>query len=165
MQETKLDELDVIHLDQYQCVFKHRKQKVMRKSGGIAVLIRDNLCKHFNYVESECEYVLWFKLSTCLFGTEEDVMFGSVYIPPAGSGYNNNNNILDQFHFELDDYARSYKNLILKGDFNARTAALTDVTETDTDIYSHIDIDPDEVFGMDNMHELEKLAFNIKRTS
>ena len=91
MQETKLDELDVIHLDQYQCVFKHRKQKVMRKSGGIAVLIRDNLFKHFNYVESECEYVLWFKLSKCLFGTEEDIMFGSVYIPPAGSGYNNDN--------------------------------------------------------------------------
>ena len=42
---------------------------------------------------------------------------------------------------------------------------LTDVTETYTDIYSHIDIDPDEVFSTDNVHELEKLGFNSKRTS
>ena len=50
-------------------------------------------------------------------------------------------------------------------DFNKRTSVLTDVTETDTDIYSHIDIDPDEVFSTDNVHHLEKLGFNSKRTS
>ena len=37
------------------------------------------------------------------------------------------------------------------GDYNARTSVLTDVTETDTDIYNHIDIDPDEVFSTDNV--------------
>ena len=136
----------------------------MRKSGGVAVFIKNNLFKYFSHVESECEYVLWFKLSKCLFKTDEDVIFGTVYVPPANSGYNVNI-ILEKFHYEIDDFARSYKNLVLIGDFNARTSVLTDVTETDADIYNHIDIDPDEVFSTDNVHELENLGFNSKRTS
>ena len=165
LQETKLDELDVVHLDQYQCVFKHRKQKVLRKSGGLAVFVREKLYKYFTYVETECEYVLWFKLSKCLFKTEEDAMFGIVYIPPASSGYNVES-ILEQFNIELDDFSRFYKNLVLMGDFlNARTSAMTDITETDSDIYSHIDIDPDEVFSTDSAYEIGKLGFNSKRKS
>ena len=68
------------------------------------------------------------------------VMFGTVYVPPASSGYNVVD-ILEQFQYELDDFARWYTNLVLTGDFNTHTSVLTDVTETDTDIklYSHSD--------------------------
>ena len=66
-------------------------------------------------------------------------MFGTVYVPPASSGFNVDD-ILEQFLYELDDFARWYTNLVLTGDFNTHTV-LTDVTETDTDIklYSHSD--------------------------
>lgn len=163
-EETKLDNFDDIHLDQHQCVFKHRKQKVLRKSGGIAVLVRNEIFKFFSSIDSDCEYVQWFKMSKCLFNTTEDVMFGAVYIPPAKSDYRVDE-ILELFNSELDEHARTYKNLILMGDFNARTSNLIDLTETDTDIYDSIDVDPEDVFNTDNIYELNKYDFAIKRTS
>ena len=90
-------------------------------------------------------------------------MFGTVYIPPASSGYNVES-ILEQFNIELDNFSRFYKNLVLMGDFNARTSTMTDITETDSDIYSHIDIDPDEVFSTDSAYEIGKLWFNSKQS-
>ena len=54
---------------------KDRMQKVTRRSGGLAVLINDIIYKHFKYVESECEYILWFKVDKALFQTNEDVYF------------------------------------------------------------------------------------------
>ena len=164
-EETKLDNLDEIHLDQHQCFQKNRKQKTKSKSGGIAVFIRNDLCKHFTTtIETDCEYVLWFKMSKSLFNADEDVVFGAVYIPPASSSYNVND-ILEEFYFELDENARLYKNLIIMGDLNARIATLPDITETDSDFYSHIDVDPDEVFSIDCIFELKKCNFDVKRMS
>lgn len=43
------------------------------------------------------------------------------------------------------------------GDLNARIATLPDIRETDSDFYSHIDVDPDEVFSIDCVFELKKM--------
>lgn len=95
-------------------------------------------------------------MSKSLFNADEDVVFGAVYIPPASSSYNVND-ILEEFYFELDENARLYKNLIIMGDLNARIATLPDIRETDSDFYSHIDVDPDEVFSIDCVFELKKM--------
>ena len=65
--ETKLDELDVIRINNYICIQKNRKKKVIRRSGDIVTLINDKIFKHFKYIETECEYVLWFKINKELF--------------------------------------------------------------------------------------------------
>ena len=36
----------------------------------------------FEEINTDCEYVQWFKLSKSVFDSHEDVIFGSVYIPP-----------------------------------------------------------------------------------
>ena len=51
-----------MNVDNFVAFQKNRKQKVKRKSGGIAVMIKNNIYKHFEYVDTDCEYVLWFKL-------------------------------------------------------------------------------------------------------
>ena len=51
------------------------------------ILIRNELYKYFSTIDSECEYVQWFKLSKRLFGSNEDIVFGGVYIPPVNSDY------------------------------------------------------------------------------
>ena len=91
---------------------KNRKQNTKSKSGGIAVFIRNDLCKHFTTIETDCKYVLWFKMSEYLLNADKDVVFGAVYIPPASSNYNVDG-ILEEFYFELDANARLYKNLII----------------------------------------------------
>ena len=39
MCRNKMDDLDVLNIDKFEVVQKNRNQKVIRKSGGIAVLI------------------------------------------------------------------------------------------------------------------------------
>ena len=68
--ETKLDDLDIVNVDNFVVVQKNRKQKVKRKSGGIAVMIKKNIYKHFEYVDTDCEYVFWFKLDKALFQSD-----------------------------------------------------------------------------------------------
>ena len=67
LSETKLDDLDEIVIPDFECVTKNRKQKTARKSGGIAVQVKNDILKHFSVVDSECEYVLWFTLSKAIF--------------------------------------------------------------------------------------------------
>ena len=81
-------------------------------------------------------------------------MFGAVYIPPASSNYSVDD-ILEEFYFELDENTRLYKNLIIMGDLNARIATLSYITETNSNFYSYIDVDPDEVFSIDCLFELK----------
>ena len=92
--------MDIIEINNYKCIQKNRKQKVIRKSGGIAVLVKTSIAKYFDYIETECEYILWFKLHNSLFNADEDLYFGAVYVPPGGSAYVQNN-ILERFYQEL----------------------------------------------------------------
>ena len=59
--------------------FKHRKQKLMRKSGVIAVFIKDNLFKYFSHVESECEYVFEQAKRALFITLLTDTKFGFTY--------------------------------------------------------------------------------------
>ena len=65
-----------MNVDNFVVGQKNQMQKVKRKSGGLAV-------KHFENVDTDCEYVLWFKLDKALFQSEDDFYFWTVYAPPA----------------------------------------------------------------------------------
>ena len=159
--ETKLDDLDESMLQNFECITKNRKQKTAKQSGGIAVLIKNKIFKYFSAVESECEYVLWFTLSKTICGTIDDVRFGAVYIPPENSDYNLEC-IMEQFYFEVDENARTFKNLILMGDFNARTSSLDDFAEIDRDIFDQINVDPEEIFVSDQVDEIVRYGLSVK---
>lgn len=53
-----------------------------------------------------------------------------VYIPPYRSKYSHNDPYLE-LQNEMDKYCQSSRNILLFGDFNSRTAALTDFVECD----------------------------------
>ena len=137
--ETKLDDLDVVNIDNYDCVRKDRKQKVIRRSGGIAVLVNKHIARYFEYIDSDGEYVLWFKLSKVLLNTDEDIYIGAVYLPPINSNYCQDR-ILNMFNDELETFSRSHKYVTLLGDFNARTGSLTDITIPDDEMLHQIGV-------------------------
>lgn len=162
--ETKLDDLDVINVNQFVCITKNRRQKVIRKSGGIAVLIKESIFKCFECIDTECEYVLWFKLDKVLFNTDEDVYFGAIYIPPAYTGYSQAD-ILDLFYQEVESFSRAHKYVLLQGDFNARTAVLPDVTLVDENILEQIGVSPESVYTSDNVDIMKRFNLDIQRVS
>ena len=60
LQETKMDDLDSFLLDGFTIHFKNRKTVTKRKSGGIAIAIRDKYSKYITIIESESKLVYWF---------------------------------------------------------------------------------------------------------
>lgn len=47
--------------------------------------VKDRLLKFLNIVNTDCNYVLWFQLKNVCFYKVDDVLFGTVYIPPENS--------------------------------------------------------------------------------
>jgi len=82
----------------------------------------------------ENEYTIWLKLSCQYFDTEKDIFIGAIYMPPESSSYYRNNESVDPF-LVLESAVMKYGDLgeiLLMGDFNARTATLKDYIEIET---------------------------------
>ena len=148
--ETKLDDLDLINLPGYSFVSQVRKQRYLRKSGGIGVFVRNCLFKHVSLVESDSDYILWFKLNKSVFKTEEDLHFGAVYIPPGDSRFNTAEE-LSVFDVEISNMCIAHKYVHLIGDFNARVADQTGITNVDSFFSKHFEFDEmSDVFDKNN---------------
>ena len=80
--ETNLDKFDAVYLNNYVFVPKHRRQPVVKKSGGIGTFVKSSLYKHCSFIDTECEYVLWFKIPKSVLHCNEDYVIGTVNIPP-----------------------------------------------------------------------------------
>ena len=104
----------------YDCFLKNRKQKTAKRSDRIVNFINNNVSNHFSENPTDCEYVQWFKVSRGLTQTEEDLIIGTIYIPPKNTKYFSVD-ILEAFYSEVEQLDTDYKYVILVGDFNART--------------------------------------------
>lgn len=153
--ESHLDDLDVIELEDFACVLKNRKQTFSKMSGGIATFVKNDIYVYFEEIYTDCEYVQWFKLSKRLFSTNDDVILGSVYIPPDNTRFFKQN-ILDLFYSGVSEFNNNHDYVILLGDFNARTANLSDTNEIDSALFDFVDIDANSVFETDIFHELNQ---------
>ena len=71
-----------MYLNIYVFVPKNRRQKVVKQSGGIGTFVKSSLYKHCSFIDTECEYVQWFKISKSVLHCNEDYVVGTVYIPP-----------------------------------------------------------------------------------
>lgn len=122
---------------------KVRKQKTAR-SGGIGVFVKSSISPFIQLVESDCEYVLWFEINSNLLDVDEDILVGSVYIPPDNSEFYSHD-LYESFTTEVEQFSASYKYTILTGDFNARSGSLSDIIEIDLDLLHNIDVQVDDV--------------------
>ena len=65
----------------------------MRKSGGIGIFVKDPIMQYISLVESDSDYILWFRLCKTYTQTDEDLYFGIVYLPPTESRFNNSDEL------------------------------------------------------------------------
>ena len=92
----------------------------------------------FSIIESNCEYVQWFKLSKSLGNLGEDVILVNVYIP---SDNYFSQEFLEQFYTELHVFHSRNKYVIIIGDFNARTSNSPDHLPIDIYLFGSADSD------------------------
>ncbi len=128
--ETHTEVDDVIELPGFSSIAKHRKQAVLRKSGGIGVFVKNSISSYIENINSENEYALWLKIDKKLTNIEEDLILGVLYVPPEKSRFFNDEMFLN-LEREIGNFSQKYKYMMLTGDMNARTAKLKDFIEPD----------------------------------
>ena len=114
-----LDKYDDINLPGYVFLSQCRKQKYIRKSGGIGVFVKQSLPSYVSFVDSDSDYVLWLSISKKAYKSDEDIYAGAIYIPPNDSRFYNSDEI-EQFNVEITNMYVSNKYVLLMGVFNAR---------------------------------------------
>ncbi|MCU7800877.1 MAG: reverse transcriptase family protein [gamma proteobacterium symbiont of Lucinoma myriamae] len=136
----------------------------MRKSGGIGVFVKSTIASYVTQIDSDSDFVMWFKLDKSAFNTDEDIYFGSVYVPPSVSRFNNPDEIA-MFEVEISRMCICHKYVHLMGDFNARTYNKTDFVDADDFFSKHFEYD-DELLEICNISDvLDQLQLSRVRTT
>ena len=94
-----------------------------RKSGGISLLYKTKY-EHLISTVKLTKNFLWCRIDKFLFNAEKDLLICGIYIPPEKSPYFD-----EEIFNELENdiiYFSSKGNILLLGDFNARTGKLDD---------------------------------------
>ena len=162
--ETKLDNTDVISCDGYTFFNKPRRERYLRKSGGLGFLVRNEICKHFSFVDAESEYVAWLKIRKSFQHQNDDLVIGSVYIPPQQSQFFSNDEF-ECFEQEITSVCSSNDSVYIMGDFNAQTSTLEDYTSSDEFLSKYFDFDESTIEFYDQRCALEKLGVQLRRIS
>ena len=117
---------------------KSRGVRKGRQSGGITVYFREELSDKISIVEKHDFGKMWIKISNELFHFNEDVYLCYIYIPPTNSKVlkDKDINFFDEIEKGLEKFDKLGKTYIT-GDFNSRTATLSDIL--DLDVYDEND--------------------------
>ena len=62
IRESKLDQYDLIEISGFQIFTLNTIGKKKNRSGGIAILVKDNICKYVEIFNGSSNDVLWFRL-------------------------------------------------------------------------------------------------------
>ncbi|CAG2186516.1 unnamed protein product [Mytilus edulis] len=152
--ETKLDDVDEINCDNFIFHYKNRKKLANHKSGGIALGFKKYLDKYIKYIQSDCQFVLWFSIDKKVLDLPKDAIFGIIYIPPINTSYTSED-AFTEIEFELQNFCSKTNYITMLGDFNSRTGNLSDFYNIDKDSsFENNFTDYNELSDVDVLDEL-----------
>ena len=138
IQETHFDRFDNIDIPGFQPLPFMNRDRARIRSGGIAVLVKDEVFDKVTVLKSSGEYFYWFTLLNCF---SVDLLFCSVYIPPEGSTYGAID-IFDSLESDLIELnPQNEYQICLLGDFNAHTNNDNDFISIDDTIEQTLHIE------------------------
>ena len=130
--ETHADSNSDLQIHDFRHYVKHRENsKGKRNSGGIAVYIRKTIIGGTSFVISRNKNILWLKLDKSFFDLDKDLYLGTVYISPNTSQVIDQE-LLDDIESEIVNFTLK-GDVILQGDFNARTGSMQEFAVHDDD--------------------------------
>ncbi|CAG2228304.1 unnamed protein product [Mytilus edulis] len=158
--ETKTDDLDKINIPGFTFHLKNRKNIARVKSGGIAFGYKSHLENFVKPVENFSSLVYWWKISSDLLKTDQDVMMGNIYIPPENSVYK----VPDAFN-ELEQeflkFSVEYKYILLNGDFNSRTSRDVEYIEIVHSQHDIVDTDNVDILNNLELYDMSKVRCSM----
>ena len=94
-------------------------KKSFKCSGGMAVFAREAILKYIIPIKNTNENSLWLKVKKEALGGKKDIFIGTIYLTPRKSNGDSSKKIYELFEEIL--YFQDKGQIILQGDFNART--------------------------------------------
>ncbi|MES9879996.1 MAG: reverse transcriptase family protein, partial [Sedimenticola sp.] len=162
--ETKLDAFDIITLPGYTFLSQHRKQKYLRKSGGIGLFVKDCYTPYLSLIESDSDYTMWVKIHHYMLTVNEDILLGLIYQPPESSRFYNADEA-ENLEVEITSMCIEYSYVYLLGDINGRVSNLDDYTCVDEFLSDHFEFDADLTEHFNRYTALNSFNMTTKRTS
>lgn len=138
IQETHFDGFDSINIEGFTALPLMIRKRARNRSGGIAILVKDNMLDKVKILKNSGENFYWFTLLNCF---AVNILFCAVYIPPECSAYSEIG-LFDTLESDLVQL-NSDKNfeVCLLGDFNAHTCSDSDFITIDDTIEQNLHID------------------------
>ena len=133
LQETHADDTSDIALPGFAPAINHnrrRRGKTHKSSGGISVIMKKELREVTKCLPQSNSDIVWL----CTKTSTGPLYIGSVYIPPENSTYGRDHtaNIWDRLQTDLEQLT-TRGDVLVCGDFNARTGTVTDYIAHDSD--------------------------------
>ena len=141
--ETHLRESIPSPLANYKIHHYHRLQdaNAKRNFGGITILVKNAISKGVTLLKSENSNYQWIKLDRNYFNMLQDLFICFMHVLPENSTYTCTVKHGDQFD-NLESEIVSFPskgNIVLCGDFNARTSNLNDYIDNDNEKFNTSD--------------------------
>ena len=134
-----LSELDIPGFKRISYKNRKKLKNANKTSGGIAVFAKNNIAKYLEPFKTHNEDIIWIKLKKKYHKLSNDLFIGTVYV----SGENNTKSIgekIKKLSADIETIKATRGDIIIQGDFNARTANTKDFVEYDKhDKLSEID--------------------------
>jgi hypothetical protein len=107
-----------------------------RNFGGLCILLKDNISSHVQIMKNTSDDFQWIQLDQQYFGLSRNLYICVIYNPPATSSYSIglDYNILECLEKDMLFYNNS-GDVLLCGDFNARTSNCNDFISNDDNMY------------------------------
>ena len=69
-EETKFDDMEIIAFPGFKLISQPRKEPYLRKSGWLAIFIKDGIANYCKPLETESDYILWISLDKSITNTD-----------------------------------------------------------------------------------------------
>ncbi len=108
---------------------KNRPSNGRKSSGGLAYFAKEKIIKSIVPINNDNQDVIWIKLKKDIFDKKRDIYIGTVYLTPYRNNNGSSKKNLDLFE-EILSFQKKGE-VIVQGDFNARTNVDDDTIATD----------------------------------
>ena len=126
------DKNDSLSIPGYRRVkIKNRKKtnNSNKDSGGLALFAKPEIFKFITPINNTNEDTIWIRIKKEILDQKQDIYIGTVYLPPHKNNNDSSKKILELFE-EIMAFQKKGE-VIVQGDFNARTSVISDTIAQD----------------------------------
>ena len=109
---------DLVTIPGFKCIHKTRIGNTRKRSGGIAIAIKEYLIPYIDYIQNDCVNSIWCKIKSEFVCTTHPIFIACIYVPPVNSIYADKECFYDlENEFLINNNVSP--NIIVFGDWNS----------------------------------------------